>query len=196
MAVIEIAKIQVRRGQENQTGVPQLAGGEFAWATDNENLYIGLKRQDGGARDANIRILTENDINLFRAMASEGMLNTATNYTWELNSSDTITSTASYDTSIVRLVQDKLDDFVNVADFGVIASTGTTVYDCSIELQLAIDNLFLGKNVEWNDEEYDGTLQYNKKLYFPAGIYKIGETVKIPRNTVLVGEGIDKTIIE
>jgi hypothetical protein len=196
MAVIEIAKIQVRRGQENQTGIPQLAGGEFAWAEDTENLYIGLKREDGGARDANIRVLTENDVNLFRAMASEGMLNTATNYIWESNSNDTITSTSTVDGSIVRLVQDKLDDFVNVADFGVISSTSTEVNDCSIELQLAIDNLFLGKNVEWNNEDYSNTLQYNKRLYFPAGIYKIGETIFIPKNTVIVGEGIDKTIIE
>jgi hypothetical protein len=194
MAVIEIAKIQVRRGQENQTGVPQLAGGEFAWATDNENLYIGLKREDGGARDTNIRILTENDIRLFTNFVSSAVLNSF--YTWELNSADDITSTSTVIAKIVRYTQDKLDDFINVADFGVIASTGTEVNDCSIALQLAVDNLFLGKNVEWNDVEYDNTLQYNKKLYFPAGIYKIGETVKIPRNTVIVGEGIDKTILE
>ena len=194
MAVIEIAKIQVRRGQENQTGIPQLAGGEFAWATDNETLYIGLKREDGGARDANVRILTENDARLFTNFVSTAALNSL--YTWELNSADNITSTSTVDAKIIRYTQDKLDDFVNVADFGVIASTGTAVNDCSIELQLAIDNLFLGKNVEWNDVEYDSTLQYNKKLYFPAGVYKIGETVKIPRNTVIVGEGIDKTILE
>ena len=66
MAVIEISRIQVRRGQENQTGIPTLAGGEFAWAADTEHLYIGLRREDGGARDANVRILTENDaINVF-----------------------------------------------------------------------------------------------------------------------------------
>ena len=62
MAVIEISRIQVRRGQENQTGVPILAGGEFGWAADTEHLYIGLRREDGGARDANVRVLTENDL--------------------------------------------------------------------------------------------------------------------------------------
>ena len=82
MAVIEIAKIQVRRGQENQTGVPPLAGGEFAWATDNENLYIGLKRADGAARDANIRVLTENDLNVFKNLSDQARLNTSTIYTW------------------------------------------------------------------------------------------------------------------
>ena len=196
MAVIEIARIQVRRGQENQTGIPQLAGGEFAWATDNESLYIGLKREDGGARDANIRVLTENDIRVFTAFVNTASMNTP--YTWEFDSKDGITSTTDDEgTKVVRTLQNKLDDFVNVADFGVIGSTGTAVNDCSAELQIVIDNLFLGKNVEWGTGiEYGSTLQYNKKLYFPAGIYKIGEIINIPRNTVIVGEGIDKTIIE
>ena len=193
MAVIEIAKIQVRRGQENQTGIPQLAGGEFAWAEDTENLYIGLKREDGGARDTNIRVLTENDARLFTNFVSTAALNSL--YTWELNSADDITSTSTVTAKVIRYTQDKLDDFVNAADFGVIASTGTQINDCSIQLQIAVDNLFLNKNVEWNNVVYENTL-YNKKLYVPAGIYKIGETVKIPRNTVIVGEGIDKTIFE
>ena len=41
MAVIEVAKIQVRRGQEGVTGLPQLDSGEFGWALDAQNLYIG-----------------------------------------------------------------------------------------------------------------------------------------------------------
>ena len=65
MPIIEIARIQVRRGQENQTGVPTLAGGEFGWAADTEHLYIGLRREDGGSRDENVRILTENDLDNF-----------------------------------------------------------------------------------------------------------------------------------
>ena len=112
MAVIEIARIQVRRGQENQTGIPQLAGGEFAWAEDTENLYIGLKREDGGARDANVRVLTENDLRLFSSFVSSTSLNAE--YTWEINSSDTITSTdpiPDYSNRTTRRSQDKLDDF-------------------------------------------------------------------------------------
>jgi hypothetical protein len=211
MAVIEIAKIQVRRGQENQTGIPQLAGGEFAWAADNETLYIGLKREDGGARDANVRVLTENDINLFRRLASEGMLNTATNYIWSWHNSEEITS-STYITSLtgqdvaIRYVQNKLDEFVSIADFITTASSA----DCSIGVQAAIDHLFLDWHVESSPPAvattttnfntpglYDpgNTKKFNKKLYFPAGIYNIGTTLKIPRNTVIVGEGIDKTII-
>lgn len=205
MAVIEIAKIQVRRGQENQTGIPQLAGGEFAWAEDTENLYIGLKREDGGARDTNIRVLTENDVRLFTSFVSSGMLNTTTNYIWNVDQEDSITSSTyilgfapTANDRVIRSVQNKLDDFVSVADFGVITSTATEAIDCSIALQTAIDHLFLDMDVYNTATQYDteGALRYNKKLYFPAGIYRIGQTLKIPRDTVIVGEGIDKTIIE
>lgn len=205
MAVIEIAKIQVRRGQENQTGIPQLASGEFAWATDNENLYIGLKREDGGARDANIRVLTENDVRLFTSFVSSGMLNTTTNYIWNVDNAETITSSTyaigiapTGNDRVIRSVQDKLDDFVSVADFGVVTSTATEAIDCSIALQTAIDHLFLDMDVYNTSTQYDTerSLRYNKKLYFPAGVYRIGQTLKIPRDTVIIGEGIDKTIIE
>jgi hypothetical protein len=205
MAVIEIAKIQVRRGQENQTGIPQLASGEFAWATDNENLYIGLKREDGGARDANIRVLTENDVRLFTSFVSSGMLNTTTNYIWNVDNAETINSSTyaigiapTGNDRVIRSVQDKLDDFVSVADFGVVTSTATEAIDCSIALQTAIDHLFLDMDVYNTATQYDTerSLRYNKKLYFPAGVYRIGQTLKIPRDTVIIGEGIDKTIIE
>ena len=205
MAVIEIAKIQVQRGRENQTGIPQLAGGEFAWAADNENLYIGLKREDGGARDTNIRVLTENDIRLFTSFVSSGMLNTTTNYIWNVDNVETITSSTytngvapTGNDRVIRSVQNKLDEFVSIGDFGVVSSTATEAIDCSIALQTAIDHLFLDMDVYNTATQYDTirSLRYNKKLYFPAGVYRIGQTLKIPRNTVIIGEGIDKTIIE
>ena len=49
MAVIEIARIQVRRGQENITGIPVLSPGEFGWAEDTEHLYIGKSVKIGRA---------------------------------------------------------------------------------------------------------------------------------------------------
>jgi hypothetical protein len=202
MAVIEIAKIQVRRGQENQTGIPQLAGGEFAWATDNEKLYIGLKREDGGARDANIQILTENDFRIMTNLMSAAAL--TADYTWEQpivgeeTNAATITSPDNtLANKFTRSSQDKLDDFVSIADFGVIPSTTN---DWTETIQNAIDHLFLDYHVPGGTPplsyDVDGILKYNKKLYFPAGIYRVGGTVFIPRNTVIVGEGVDKTIIE
>ena len=202
MAVVEIAKIQVRRGVENQTGVPQLDGGEFAWAADSEHLYIGLRRIDGGSRDTNIRVLTENDAKSLFNMVSTGLLSTVTNYIWESDSAVTITTSTSinnaYFQQVQRSVQNKLDDFVNVADFGVYPSTNAAPVDCSAALQMVIDHLYLDTDSLSPTTHWDasGTLKYNKKLHFNPGIYKVGQTILLPRKAVLIGEGIDKTIIE
>lgn len=180
MAVVEIAKIQVRRGQENQTGVPQLDGGEFGWAADTENLYIGLKIEDGGSRDANVRILTENDERNFFALGV-----TSSTYTYRLGSY--ITAENGFSEEVERTVQEKLDDFVNFTDFGGV---GDAVNDETRRLQLAVDRLFL------DTLDFEGTTGRHpgKKLFVPAGTYNITATIYVPRYTTIVGEGIDKTV--
>ena len=58
MAVIQISKIQVRRGlQEN---LPQLASGEMGWSVDERRLYIGNGTLVEGAPTVGVtEILTE-----------------------------------------------------------------------------------------------------------------------------------------
>lgn len=58
MAVIQISKIQVRRGlQEN---LPQLASGELGWSIDERRLYIGNGTLAEGAPEIGVtEILTE-----------------------------------------------------------------------------------------------------------------------------------------
>ena len=185
MAVVEISKIQVRRGQENQTGIPVLAGGEFGWAADTEHLYIGLRRDDGGARDANVRILTENDVlssNLFNAET----LNT---YTYRNDTYPAITGDPNTQIAVVRDINKKLDDFVNIKDFGVTGEGGD-VNDWEL-IQNAIDRLFLDPLK--SNSVYG---PYSAKvLYFPAGVYNIDQPILVPAYTTIVGEGIGKTII-
>ena len=42
MAVVQISRIQMRRGQKNAgSGLPQLASGEIGWAVDTQEMYIG-----------------------------------------------------------------------------------------------------------------------------------------------------------
>jgi len=185
MAVIEIAKIQVRRGQENQTGVPILDSGEFGWASDTEHLYIGLRRIDGGSRDANVRILTENDLrNIFQSSSSSPfLLNTATAYTYRAGTY--ITTNTIFGTEIQRTVQQKLDGIVSVLDFG---AKGNGADDDTLPIQLAIDNLF-------RKVFPLGLTNTEKVLYFPRGTYKISSTIFIPRYTTILGEGIGNTII-
>jgi hypothetical protein len=58
MAVIQISKIQVRRGlQEN---LPQLSSGEMGWSVDERRLYIGNGTLVEGAPTVGVtEILTE-----------------------------------------------------------------------------------------------------------------------------------------
>jgi hypothetical protein len=58
MAVIQISKIQVRRGL--QDNLPQLSGGEFGWSVDSRRLYIGNGTLTEGAPTVGLtEILTE-----------------------------------------------------------------------------------------------------------------------------------------
>ena len=66
MAVVQISRIQVRRGRKNSaTSIPQLASGEMGWAVDTQELFIGNGAVSEGAPDVgNTKILTEAD-NIF-----------------------------------------------------------------------------------------------------------------------------------
>ena len=66
MAVVQISRIQIRRGQKNVgSGIPQLAGGELGWAVDSQELYIGNGAvSEGAPAVGNSKIITEHD-NLF-----------------------------------------------------------------------------------------------------------------------------------
>jgi hypothetical protein len=185
MAVIEIAKIQVRRGQENQTGLPTLAGGEFAWAADTEHLYIGLRREDGGSRDANVRILTENDErNFFNIAAS------SSTYIYR-DASDITLNLTDPGFEVERSIQDKLDDIVNIKDFGAVPNG---INDNTAVIQEAIHRLFSAWTTSSAYNLYGG-IAPRKKLYFPSGVYKITDTIFIPAYTTIVGEGKGQTII-
>ena len=63
MAVVQISKIQVRRGQKNiGTGLPQLASGEIGWAIDTRELFIGNGAvSEGAPAVGNTKVLTQYD---------------------------------------------------------------------------------------------------------------------------------------
>lgn len=198
MAVYEISKLQVRRGLENTTGVPILDSGEFGWASDTESLYIGLRRIDGGSRDANVRVLTENDLRNFfnnSGSAAGGALNVAGTYTFRaetfIATSRTNITYTDPDDKVKRTVQKKLDDFVNLNDFRVTADGD----DISASMQTAIDHLYLFERKD--DTQVIGSYNtYTEKiLYIPAGNYQITQYIYIPGRTRIVGEGKENTKI-
>lgn len=183
MAVVQISKIQVRRGRKNQNNIPQLAGGELGWAVDTRQLYIGNGSVGEGAPFVgNTEILTEksNIFDLLGAYTYKGYLLD--------NNGDSVIQTGVTD-SHTRSLQEKLDDFINIRDFGALGDYSNGVgTDDTAAIQRAIDQIYLNTA--------NKTLERSRrKIYFPAGIYKISQPLYIPSNVAFIGEGKDKTVI-
>jgi hypothetical protein len=176
VAVVQISRIQVRRGQKNQgSGLPQLASGELGWAIDTRELFIGNGAvSEGAPAVGNTKVLTEYD-NIFEL---------ADTYTYRSNDSYIVTGENSSN-PISRKLQDRLDDLVTVASFG---AKGDGVQVCTAELQRAIDQLFI-------NDATKGSADSRVVLYMAPGIYKIDGTLFVPPNATIVGAGPDKTII-
>jgi hypothetical protein len=176
VAVVQISKIQIRRGQENQgSGLPQLASGELGWAIDTQALYIGNGSVAEGAPNVgNTKVITEHD-DLFTLADSyvykegNGVINTGVDAT----------------NPIKRSLQARLDDQVSVKAFGV---NGVEAVDCTQALQRAIDQLYLNGGVE-------ASTNSRVVLTMEAGVYTISDTIYIPPHATIRGAGSGKTII-
>lgn len=175
MAVVQISRIQHRRGKKNVgTGFPQLASGELGWAIDTQELYIGNGSvSEGSPAVGNTKVITEHDDILQLAE------------TYEYKNGDLQTSD-NPNTPFKRSLQERLDDIVSVRAFGI---TGDGTTDVTMELQRAIDELFLNLGTIGNPTS-------RVVLYIEAGKYIISDEIKIPPYAHIVGAGIDSTIIE
>jgi len=187
MAVYQISRIQVRRGQANQgTGIPQLASGEMAWAVDTQELYIGNGAVSEGAPGVgNTRLLTLNDL------SAQGNLLGLSQYSYAATSVIPITTGISASSPVYRTVQERLDEQVSTADFGTV---GDGIADDTAALQRAINQQYLNANNYAYGTTADA-IKFRIVIRIPAGIYKITRTINIPSFTTLVGDGENKTII-
>tara|TARA_A100001011_G_scaffold369510_1_gene424870 strand:- start:62 stop:1654 length:1593 start_codon:yes stop_codon:yes gene_type:complete len=170
MPIVQISRIQHRRGK--RTDLPQLAAGELGWVIDEQRLFIGNGTvSDGAPAVGNTEIVTE----------GSSAFTTALSYTYKgyLGDSTPIT------TSQQRTLQNRLDEYVSVRDFGAKGDDSTSDLTA---IQNAIDELYI-------DTDKDDT-RARRVLFFPAGTYKISSALKIPPFAHLVGEGPDKTIIK
>ena len=161
MAVIQISKIQHRRGAIGEQGMPQLASGELGWAVDTQQLFIGNGSvAEGAPAVGNTEVLTQYStatINLF-------------NYIYEYQGGKAdVTTFQPY--TVSRSLQNKLDDYVSVLDFGA-DPTGTN--PCDYAIQTAVTATYM------NSHDSGSDLSYRKILHFPAGTYKITGTVYLP----------------
>jgi Major tropism determinant N-terminal domain len=184
MAVYQISRIQIRRGQANQgTGLPQLASGEMAWAIDTQELYIGNGSvSEGAPAVGNTKILTSNDLS-----SQAGLVNTIF-YTYKVLDTSIVTG-VSVNTPVSRSLQSRLDDTVNLSDF--LTTEDVVRNDYTTVIQRAINQLFLNAG---HGNAYS-TVGNRIKLTLPAGTFNISSTLYIPSYVTLEGAGVDKTII-
>ena len=171
MAIVQVSRITNRKGLTEN--LPQLAGAELGWCIDTRRLFIGNGTlQEGAPVVGNTEILTE----------FSDVLELA-DYTYEDLAVGYAAQTGPTTSDpIIRTIQAKLDDFASVRDFGAVGD-GTT--DDTAAINRALFQLYC---VQSNS-------QVRRALYFPAGTYRVTDTVLIPTYAKLVGEGADCSII-
>jgi len=171
MAVTQISKIQVRYGL--QADLVNLAAGEFGWAIDSQRLFIGNGNIDEGAPYGGMTEIVTGTIDISKLLG---------NYIYKgVLGGYTVQTGPDMNLDVVRTWQDKVDDFVNVRDFGV---TGIGNQDDTEALQRAIDQLY---NKKWTNVS---TLT-KRVLRLNAGVYRIDGSIRVPPYARIVGEGKD-----
>jgi len=177
MAVVQISRIQQRRGKKNSaTGFPQLASGEIGWAIDSQELYIGNGSvSEGAPYVGNTQILTEH-INI---------LDFAEAYRYQRNN-PIIQTGPTYFQPVQRTLQERFDERVDIKSF-IYEKDIYLGDDVTEDIQRALDQLFL--NVANRNPDT------RVILYFGPGEYFISEELKIPPYCHMMGAGIDSTII-
>jgi len=174
MAVIQISRIQVRRGLHDN--LPSLASAEMGWSLDTRRLFIGNGTATEGAPViGRTEVLTEHsdilalvDIFSFKALPAGFVANTGPN-----------------NTEFTRSLQEKLDDFVNVRDFG---AKGDGVTDDTASITRALINTF------GYTSTYPG-ISTRRTIYFPSGKYLVSAAINVPPFINIVGDTADSTLI-
>ena len=187
MAVVQISRIQIRRGKANSgTGFPQLASGEMGWAIDTQELYIGNGAvSEGAPAVGNTKVLTENDL------TAQGNFLNLVQHIYKANDT-TIQTGPSVNSPISRTMQDRLDDYVTVRDFGAV---GNGLTDDTAAFQRAINQLFLNSTTKASANTASGALA-RTVLSVNPGIYKLAGTLYVPSYATIIGAGSGKSILD
>lgn len=173
MAIVQVSRITQRKGLEEDLPQP-LAGAEFGWAIDQRRLYIGNGTlAEGAPVVGNTEILTE----------FSDILAYAQSYIYKGEAGGyTVQTGTTPGTPVSQSLQTRLDNFAIVTEFG---ATGDGVTDDTAAINRALFQLYC---VQTNT-------QVRRSLFFPAGTYKISNTLLIPPYAKLYGEGANSSII-
>lgn len=176
MAVVQISRIQVRRGQKNQgSGLPQLASGEMAWAIDSQEMFVGNGAvAEGAPYVGNTKILTEHD----------NLLDFVEQYVYKNFVGSSVQTGSDPNFPVKRSINERLDDSVSVLSFGAVGDGST---DNTAAIQRAIDQLFLNPATI-------NTADSRVILTVPAGTYILSAPIYVPSNCNIIGTGIGKTV--
>ena len=174
MAIVQISRITQRKGLT--TDLPQpLAGAEFGWATDERRLFIGNGTiEDGAPIVGNTEVLTEfSDVLAF-----------TTAYTYQGAAAGyTVQTGASASVPIAQSIQQRLDSYAVITDFGAM---GDGVTDDTAAINRALYQLYCRES----------NTAIRRSLFFPAGTYIVTDTIAIPPYALLYGEGSNSSIVK
>jgi hypothetical protein len=173
MAIVQISRITQRKGLSDN--IPQLAGAEFGWVIDERRLFIGNGTlQEGAPTIGNTEILTQySDI-----FAIAGL------YTYKGEAGGyTVQTGPTPGDPVQRTLQAKLDDTASVKDFG---ATGDGVTDDTDAINRALFQLLCREN----------NPQTRRSLFFPAGVYRVTDSINVPPFVKIYGEGSDSSVFK
>ena len=179
MPIVSISKIQHRYGlSDNGPGATenplQLSAAELGWEIDTRRLFIGNGPISEGAPEiGNTEVLTEYS-DILGISSSYQYKGQAAGYT-AITGVDLVTPTT-------RTLQRKLDDFASVKDFG---AAGDGITDDTVAINRAFRELFARES----------NVEVRRSLFFPAGVYIVSDTIKIPAYAKVYGEGKNSSIV-
>jgi len=173
VAIVQISRITQRKGLENDLPQP-LAGAELGWAIDQRRLFIGNGTlEDGAPVVGNTEVLTE----------FSDILSFATQYTYQGAAAGyTVQTGSTPGDPVAQSLQSRLDSIAVITAFG---ATGDGTTDVTADINRALFQIFCRST----------NSAARRSIYFPAGTYIITDTLNIPPNCQLYGDGPDSTII-
>lgn len=172
MAIVQISRITQRKGLTEN--LPQLAGGELGWAVDTRRLFIGNGTlAEGAPTVGNTEVLTE----------YSDILDLASSYTYKGEAAGyTVQTGPTTSSPVTRTLQAVFDDYASIKDFGAVGDGET---DDTAAINRAFEQLYCRET----------NTAVRRSLFFPAGTYRITDTLLVPPFARLIGEGANSSII-
>jgi hypothetical protein len=173
VAIVQISRITNRKGLAVDLPEP-LAGAELGWVVDERRLFIGNGTLEEGAPVVgNTEVLTE----------FSDILSFTDQYTYKGTAAGYVVQTGPTPGSpITQSLQNRLDSFVVVTDFG---AKGDGITDDTAAINRALYQLYCVQN----------NTQTRRSLFFPAGTYIVTDTINVPSFASMYGEGLEGSII-